>query len=223
PATDVYEAELASLTGVAIANNAGASGGQYVNMEGQGTITWAVTVPSAGTYDLDFGYLIPYGNKTQHLDVNGTRVGDVTFSGTANQWLELTYTVALNAGQNTVTLTKSWGYMHFDYLKVQATPAARALPTAGTDASEAGLPPFLVAVYPNPATEVLNLRLQGTEAEAFTVVLYTLQGQTVLREQMVSQGSEPATLRLPNDLPEGFYYYQILSGSRSATGKVYIE
>ncbi|MBU2986792.1 discoidin domain-containing protein [Saccharophagus degradans] len=112
------EAENAQLIGLEIINNSTSSNGQYVNMQGSGSITWQVQAAESGTKVIAIGYRIPYGNKTQRLIVNGQNLGSIVFDGTANTWLEKMVEVNLQAGTNTITLEKSWGWMQFDYLKV---------------------------------------------------------------------------------------------------------
>lgn len=118
PSDDKLEAELAELVGLEIVNNSSSSNGQYANMMGSGSITWYVQAVAAGSQAITVGYRVPYGNKSQRLMVNGQDLGEVVFDGPQNTWQEKTLTVNLQAGENTVTFVKSWGWMHFDYLNV---------------------------------------------------------------------------------------------------------
>ena len=122
PSMTRFEAEAAARTGTITVNNStGASGGQYLYMQADGTITWTIpNVPSAGSYQLTFGYFIPtgFGAKTQTLTVNGGGATSVVFNTPENVWQTRTNTISLNAGSNTITLTKDWGYMYFDYIEL---------------------------------------------------------------------------------------------------------
>src|SRR5687768_16796132 len=72
-----YEAESASLTGVAVAtSHSGYTGTGYVDGfdNSADRITFTVNVASAGAYPLVIRYSGPYGDKTQTLLVNGTQV-----------------------------------------------------------------------------------------------------------------------------------------------------
>lgn len=117
----ILEAENALLNSVNVISDASASGGAYVNMEGTGDITWSFEASTAGTQTIKIGYLLPYGNKTQYLNVNSVYVGAIEFDGQTNVWNEKSIDIAVNAGVNTVTLSKSWGYMYFDYLGTVTT------------------------------------------------------------------------------------------------------
>lgn len=111
------EAEAAQLVNVTVVNTSGASGGQYVFMQGGGSLTWSIHADQSGPVDLVLGYRLPFGNKTQILVVNGVQQGSIEFNGEPNVWLEKTVQVDLQAGTNTVSIEKSWGWMQFDYLR----------------------------------------------------------------------------------------------------------
>lgn len=114
--TGRLEAELAALTGLNVVSNSAASGGEYVNMQGEGKVEWRVNMENAGAFEVTVGYRVPYGSKTQRLIVNDVAVGNVVFDGNANQWLEKTLLLDLAAGDNSIAFEKSWGWMHFDFL-----------------------------------------------------------------------------------------------------------
>jgi mannan endo-1,4-beta-mannosidase len=119
PAEIRIEAENASLSGVTVQSASAASGGRYVYMQGGGSITWNVSVPTAGEYTLVFGYNVPFSAKEQNLGVNGSFVRSVAFSAPTNTWRETSTRVNLRAGANTIGITPSWGWMYFDYLIVR--------------------------------------------------------------------------------------------------------
>jgi mannan endo-1,4-beta-mannosidase len=120
PPVNVFiEAENASLSGVSVQNNSAASGGRYVFMQSAGSVAWTVNVPTAGEYTLSFGYNVPFGYKQQNLNVNGSFVKAVDFNIPSGTWQENSTTANLNAGNNTISLSASWGWMYLDYLKVR--------------------------------------------------------------------------------------------------------
>ena len=122
PTTLRYEAETAVRTGtISLGSNPGASAGQYLYMQGDGTITWTVTNSlGAGTYNLSIGYFLPtsFGAKTQTLRINGGTGTSVVFNLPENVWQAKTVAVLLNAGVNTIAIEKDWGYMYFDYIEL---------------------------------------------------------------------------------------------------------
>jgi hypothetical protein len=124
-----YEAEGASLAGgAAVATaNAGFRGTGYVDFAGPATntITFTVNAPSAGIYELDFGYALQAGRGDRQvgLALNGTAVGTLYFddvSTSLSDWEESTKLLELNAGTNFITLRSPGGLApNLDYLKVE--------------------------------------------------------------------------------------------------------
>ena len=126
-----YEAEHALVTHAAVrggAGNAGASHARYVGGIdfADSAVSFTVTVPAAGSYNLAVGYAAAAGAATHVLSVNGASQGSVSYAATAG-WLNATRAVAtravtLKAGVNTIRLAKGNGYAELDYLAVN--PAA---------------------------------------------------------------------------------------------------
>jgi mannan endo-1,4-beta-mannosidase len=122
PAGDVYEAEDATLTGVTTGTDGAASGGAYVYMEGTGSVLWEqVEVPLAGTYQLTVGFQLPWDTeKYEHLTVNGVELEDIHFTATPATWDEVTVEVTLQAGVNMVEISRNWGWLYLDFIRVAA-------------------------------------------------------------------------------------------------------
>ena len=117
-----YEAENAQGNGTQIVSNNTASGGKYVKMV-EGSLTFTVNVENAGMYTATFAYSLTEDFKAQNLSVNGSQVGSVSFtqSGTSNPtFATVEVCVKLDAGANTIALTKSWGYVDIDYLEISS-------------------------------------------------------------------------------------------------------
>ena len=117
-----YEAENAQGNGTQTVSNNAASGGKYVKMV-EGSLTFTVNVESAGMYTATFAYSLTEEYKAQNLSVNGSQVGSVSFtqSGTSNPtFATVEVCVKLDAGANTISLTKSWGYVDIDYLEISS-------------------------------------------------------------------------------------------------------
>lgn len=120
-AADKYEAEDAILDKCQKATEASASGGAYVKMQ-SGNLTFNITVPEAGTYDINIFYTDTYGGpKTQNLVVNGISAGSVTFAETssATDFVGMLCTVKFQAGENEFSITNSWGWVDIDYITVE--------------------------------------------------------------------------------------------------------
>lgn len=121
-----YEAENAILTGVSIAKSvAGYSGTGY--MDGGSfdaetdKITFTVNVASAAAYPLVIRFQNTCGacEKAQNISVNGAHSKYTVFPGKSASWQDLEVgNVDLKAGENTITISKSWGWTHIDYISI---------------------------------------------------------------------------------------------------------
>ncbi|MFI6826005.1 hypothetical protein ACIBG5_02780 [Kribbella sp. NPDC050241] len=81
----------------------------------------SVFVPVAGGYTLHVGYANGSGAAASHgLVVNGNNQGSVSYPVTGwDNWQQSSVQVTLNAGWNTIRLTKGDLYTEVDYLEVQ--------------------------------------------------------------------------------------------------------
>ncbi|WP_426506343.1 glycosyl hydrolase 2 galactose-binding domain-containing protein [Dactylosporangium sp. McL0621] len=123
-----YEAENATISqGMVATNHTGYSGTgfvDYTNIAGS-YVQWSVTAPAAGTATLTFR--VSNGtttNRPMDIAVNGTVVAaGVAFNPTVNwnTWQDVTVTVPVTAGTNTVraTATTANGGPNVDYLNVR--------------------------------------------------------------------------------------------------------
>jgi mannan endo-1,4-beta-mannosidase len=118
------EAEAGVLTGVNIAPQTGASSGPYVTgFDADGDkVTVNVTVPAAANYKLEIRYRAAFGAKAQDVYANGNFVANVNFPMVAD-FVDLNAgSIFLNAGANTITVQKSWGYMDVDKFTIYTLP-----------------------------------------------------------------------------------------------------
>ena len=160
--TVTYEAENAVIGGVGeVATElSGYSGKGYVNLTDNSgsvlpSVTFTVNLETAGNYGLTLGYATSYGSKPVEIKVNDKVVDSVTLEATET-FAETTVKAPFNEGENTVTITASWGWMQVDYIKVgdyvpQARPEIIATQTAPCDAnaidSARALMSYLSSVY----------------------------------------------------------------------------
>jgi hypothetical protein len=112
------EAESAALNGVAVANSiAGFSGTGYVwEFDTDGDNVTFTFPAQAGQYELAIQYTAPYGEKGYDLLVNSASKSGM-FSGTGDAFASVKAgTFELVDGQNTLTISKGWGYFGIDYI-----------------------------------------------------------------------------------------------------------
>ncbi len=120
----IYEAEDGTLKGRAVinSNKEGYSGTGYVdgmNNDNDGC-EFNIIVPMEGFYDLNF-YSASYdGYKENNVIVDNEKLGVVITEDKEYSDSILTK-VYLTKGEHKVSLTKSWGWIYLDYLKVTAS------------------------------------------------------------------------------------------------------
>lgn len=128
PPAGRFEAEDAVIGGgVVESTHAGFSGRGYVNLDNaiDTSLTWTVSVPSAGTYTLAIRHANGTTvNRPMSLSVNGGAARAVDFPGTGawTTYQTVTTTAALVAGSNTVRVVSSTasGGPNLDYLEVRS-------------------------------------------------------------------------------------------------------
>jgi GH43 family beta-xylosidase len=122
--TNRYEAENGALNRAAVRFAAGGASSERV----VGTIdfsdSWVefqnVTVPSAGTYQLRVRYANGTNGTSSHFaSINGGANTTFSYAQTGwDKWTTATFSVGLNAGANTVRLTKGTGYAELDSIEI---------------------------------------------------------------------------------------------------------
>ena len=120
-----YEAEDATLTnGAKVAANAAASGGKVAQMNG-GDITFSkVSVEKAGKYTIVLHYLNNYGTSKINNVVVGDASSAVTFDETEKgKFADVETVLEFAAGENTVAITNSWGWIDVDYIEIKGYEA----------------------------------------------------------------------------------------------------
>ena len=178
----VYEAEDATWHGgISVSLDAFASGGKMVGRfeSDDDTVDFSITVPEDGIYDLTLTCKGIGGGKTNRVLVDGESKGEFTCAGTTFEDCTLRG-VLMSAGEHTVTVSKSWGWIWLDSLTV--TPA-QAIPDSVYEVA-----PTLV----NPgATE---------EAKALYAYLCDSYGKVTLAGQHSDYGTDGPECRAIYDV-----------------------
>lgn len=125
----IYEAENAQLTGTSVAtSHKGFSGTGYVtgfDNDGDKAV-FKFTPAKEGNYQLYICYSAPNGTKNNTVYVNDTNQGSIVFSSNS-KFKELTIgKIWLNAGENTITILKDWGWFELDYIRIDSELQATA-------------------------------------------------------------------------------------------------
>lgn len=96
------------------------SGSGFVWLENAGeTVSVKVTVEEAGVYDLKLSAYTPYGSKQQALLINDEKQGDIALAENKEGFQEVDLgNFKLAAGENTISIQASWGWIYVDYITV---------------------------------------------------------------------------------------------------------
>lgn len=122
------QAESGTLTGVSTATTvAGYTGTGYVNgatFDAAGDkIVVTTNISTAGSYQLRIRYNGAYGPKNQDIYINGTLIGNINFPASSG-WVERDLGLrAFVAGNNTIEIRYSWGWMHVDNITILGVPS----------------------------------------------------------------------------------------------------
>lgn len=109
-----YEAEAGRCSGgVHVENNGYVTG--FETDEDACTVT--VEVPEDGFYDLEFLTKALGGYKENYVLVDGERIGTISAEG-GNFERSIIARVYMTAGEHQVTVSKYWGYIHWDKVTV---------------------------------------------------------------------------------------------------------
>ena len=220
------EAETAILKGpgMKVVTDNTASGHKYVDIQAAdstSTITWTIpNVTTAGTYQIAFGFRMPYGiPKTQYLNINGIRADSILFNGTSSSvWYEISKNVTLVAGSNTIQMQMWWSYMQLDFLDVSESIITAVENKDGLPTSYS-----LSQNYPNPFNPATNIRYTVPKLSQVVMKVYDVLGREVvtLVNEVKNAGSYITTFN-GRQLSSGIYFYTLRAGDFVQSKKMVI-
>ena len=209
------------VSNILFGSNPSASGGAYLDIKTNDpntTITWTFTnVAPAGSYYIAFGFRLEYASpKYQFISVNGVPVDTMMFAGSTSAWLENGINVDLVAGQNTVQMKLSWGWMDLDYLAVPthvltSVQAASPMPRSFS----------LLQNYPNPFNPTTTINYAIPTSQHVRISLFDVLGRqiAILTDQNQHAGFYSVAFDA-DKLSSGVYFYRIEAGSFIQTKKM---
>jgi len=166
-------------------------------------------ITTAGTYNVSAKLNANTGPL--RIVVDGVLLGSETVSGTLPS-----YTMAnLQPGLHTVMFKTSTGETEFVTVTINLGVGQKGITTSINNAVEKNK----IKLYPNPATDFVNINL-ANENESATVVICEITGKVVFKKQITSHQSicQINTESLTN----GAYIVNVLNGSNSWSGKLCI-
>jgi hypothetical protein len=97
--------------------------GDIFYLKDSGTITFNFKTSADGQYVIKVYYALPtgYGDKEQNVIVNGVDLGSQKFTVTGEPAAVKAKSILtkLKKGDNTVVISKNWGYTWFDYITIE--------------------------------------------------------------------------------------------------------
>ena len=217
PSTTVYPAEDAELAGVLVVTNQPGYNGEgfadFTNLSND-YIKWTVYAPNYGDYSLTFRYALASGPRNLKLTVNGVeKISSIVFpvTGAWTNWSNYSTTQALEAGNNTITLSAtgtSGG--NFDELVVGSLTGV-AQPTANEN----------IYIYPNPCKQgKLKIDFNGFSDNAI-VAIKNMLGQTVYQETVFTNSS--TEINLSKEMNKAVYFISVESDGKKVFKKLIVE
>ncbi|MHA6247458.1 glycosyl hydrolase [Pontibacter sp. CAU 1760] len=177
-----YEAEDASLSnGAAKLSCAGCSGNAAV-AQGEGNLSFAVNLPNEGFYNIHLRVAAPGGNKINKLELDGNTLDFAVQQSTQYSTQKLVSAQKLTAGQHTIKIIKSWGWINVDYLELEQVDGTNRFHLNQT----------LVTPNPTPeATALYDFLLDNYGTKIISGVM-TLQSMDEVNWLKQNTGKEPA-------------------------------
>lgn len=112
-----FEAEDATLLGGAtIETSLSASGGKFVAQKG-GSLTFTVSIEEDAWYDVYITAAAPGGKKTNILAFENGDIGFTFQQNSAFVTIKAASYIKLKAGEHTVKILNSWGWINIDYIE----------------------------------------------------------------------------------------------------------
>ncbi|CAM3809080.1 glycosyl hydrolase [Pontibacter korlensis] len=179
-----YEAENATLTGGATRQACSSCSGGYFVAQGEGKLSFNVTLPQSGFYTLVLRASAPNGDKTNIVAVNETTTDFILGQSNTYASHKVVHTLKLESGQHTIEIRKSWGWINIDYIELEKVDASERF----------NLNQALVTPNPTPEAKALYdflLDHYGKKVISGAMTLDSLDEAMWLKQHT---GKEPALL-----------------------------
>ena len=134
---------------------------------------------------------------------------------TADEWTTDTIDIAEYANTDEVIfkfsgLSAFEGALYIDNIRISSFDITGTIETTSTDHN--------FKIYPNPATDVINVSFDNAETSSFTVDIFNLAGQKL--NTSYYNGNIEKSLQIDvSNLTTGLYYLKLISEKRSITTK----
>jgi parallel beta-helix repeat protein len=205
-----------SMSGIQNETCTDVGGGQnaaYINQNDW--MDYAVNVTAAGNYTINYRLASGMTGAQFQLLKGSTVLNTINVPATGGfqNWQTVTTTINLSAGVQTLrilsTQVAEWNINWFEVKSI----ATGTLESIVQD---------LFTLYPNPATDEVNLNFQSKGAEHLTFTVSDMLGKVRLIEENTSQnGDNYLKLNIEN-LENGIYFIKVVSENMEQVRKIYV-
>ncbi|MBF9254016.1 T9SS type A sorting domain-containing protein [Pontibacter sp. 172403-2] len=181
-----YEAENAILAGGASKIVCATCSGAAAVAQQEGSLTFDITIPKEGFYDLSINASAPNGDKINKLQLGENTLDFSLAQNSAYTTQKLVSAQKLPAGKQQVKIIKSWGWINIDYLEVKEVDGANRFHLNQT----------LITPNPTPEAKALYDFLLDNYGEKIISGVMTLKSMDEVNWLKQNTGKEPALLGL---------------------------
>lgn len=216
-----YEAEDATIKGILLENSqAGFTSWGFTGgwIHSDTWVKFTVNNSTGGPKTVSLRYAAAAGDAYRDIVINGTKVTNLRFPGTAgwNVYGTTTFTYDFPAGISTILMNQPSNYVNLDHIRISAAAARFAF------ASEE---PSTLGAFPNPVKRQneLKVSLSALQSGEANWQMYDTQGRLMLSgKKEFKQGLN--TVRLStNQLQLGTYVLYIKQGTQTLTKKIVVH
>ncbi len=221
-------------------DNSGYTGNGFANTENESGagITWAIEITKGGEYKFYWRYASSTDRAANLIVNDSIEKASLDFENTDASWttwyLESSDVLEFEAGVYTITLeaSTSSGLGNIDYMKVLSLNDESALAfncdsleAENTDSNEEenALSTIsdtdLIKMYPNPATDILNIEILSGDEIINNVCIYDIAGKQIINNKY---SGKQIKLDL-SCLNTGLYMVKLNSFTQTYYGKVIVE
>ncbi|MCJ8165875.1 T9SS type A sorting domain-containing protein [Pontibacter sp. E15-1] len=177
-----YEAEDATLAGGAAKQACATCSGGFAVAQGEGNLTFAVTLPKEGYYNIYLRAAAPGGDKINTFEIGGNTLDFSLKQNSQYTTLKLISAQKLAAGPHLAKIMKSWGWINIDYIAFEEID--------GTDRFD--LNQTLVTPNPTAESKALYDFLLDSYGDKIISGVMTLNSMDEVNWLKQNTGKEPA-------------------------------
>jgi endo-1,4-beta-D-glucanase Y len=219
-----YEAESASLTGTEVfstttSDNSGTGYVQGLDAEGD-KMTFNVNVSSAGIYKLLIRYAA-CNNQQNIVKINGIGGSELFIAnGSCINWQDKEMTVKLNAGNNSISIEKEWGWMPVDYIEISGCTNC---PVNLIAAKTVELIEEKQLFVSNPVRDRLYVKLPESTDPSVFIQVTDLSGRRLIQKRIQGAVSNQIIDVDVSKLTAGLYIVTVQRGKKIVSKKIIVE